>query len=178
MHLPRAAVSVLRLPRRTLRMQLALLYAALFCISAVAVAAAAVIFKPDFLIHTSSKADPHPPSHPGPCCQYVHSSFISTVAHHASQNAGGVAMVAVMILLALGVGWLIAGRVLRPLRAITATARDISARNLNQRLALDGPDDEFRQLGETLDGDHGIPCGSRAPGDSPRHRPRRGPGHR
>ena len=64
----------------------------------------------------------------------------------------GVAIAAVMVLLALGVGWLIAGRVLRPLRTITATARDISARNLHQRLALAGPDDEFRQLGETLDG--------------------------
>jgi signal transduction histidine kinase len=42
--------------------------------------------------------------------------------------------------------------VLRPLRTITAAARDISARNLHQRLAVDGPDDEFRQLGETLDG--------------------------
>jgi signal transduction histidine kinase len=62
------------------------------------------------------------------------------------------ATVLVLVLLAVGVGWLIAGRVLRPLRTITATARDISARNLNQRLALDGPDDEFRQLGETLDG--------------------------
>jgi signal transduction histidine kinase len=56
-----------------------------------------------------------------------------------------------MAVLALGVGWLIAGRVLRPLRTITAAARDISARNLHQRLAVDGPDDEFRQLGETLD---------------------------
>ena len=61
-------------------------------------------------------------------------------------------MVVVLAVLALGVGWLIAGRILRPLRTITATARDISARNLHQRLALDGPDDEFRQLGETLDG--------------------------
>ena len=61
-------------------------------------------------------------------------------------------MVAVLTVLALGIGWLIAGRVLRPLRTITATARDISAGNLHQRLAVDGPDDEFRQLGETLDG--------------------------
>ena len=50
-------------------------------------------------------------------------------------------------------GWLIAGRVLRPLRTITATARDISARNLNQRLALDRPaTTSSPQLGETLDG--------------------------
>ena len=61
-------------------------------------------------------------------------------------------MVALLAVVALGIGWLIAGRVLRPLRTITATARDISAGNLDQRLAVDGPDDEFRQLGRTLDG--------------------------
>jgi signal transduction histidine kinase len=48
-------------------------------------------------------------------------------------------------------GWIAAGRVLRPLRTITMTARTISAGNLHQRLALAGPDDEFKQLGDTLD---------------------------
>src|ERR1022692_734678 len=41
---------------------------------------------------------------------------------------------------------------LRPLRAIIATSRDISARNLHERLALRGPRDEFTELGDTLDG--------------------------
>ncbi len=48
-------------------------------------------------------------------------------------------------------GWFVAGRVLRPLREMTATARTISAGNLSERLALAGPDDEFKQLGDTLD---------------------------
>jgi signal transduction histidine kinase len=48
-------------------------------------------------------------------------------------------------------GWFAAGRVLRPLRNMTATARTISAGNLHQRLALSGPDDEFKQLGDTFD---------------------------
>jgi signal transduction histidine kinase len=47
--------------------------------------------------------------------------------------------------------WFASGRVLRPLRQITATARTISAGNLGERLALQGPNDEFRQLGDTLD---------------------------
>jgi len=63
----------------------------------------------------------------------------------------GAIALAVMVLLALAGGWLIAGRLLRPLRTITATARDISASNLNRRLGLDGRDDEFAELGETLD---------------------------
>jgi len=52
---------------------------------------------------------------------------------------------------ALALGWLVAGRVLRPLAVITATARRISASSLDQRLALRGPDDELKALGDTLD---------------------------
>jgi signal transduction histidine kinase len=48
-------------------------------------------------------------------------------------------------------GWFAAGRVLRPLRKMTATARTISAGSLHQRLAVSGPDDEFKQLGDTVD---------------------------
>ena len=62
----------------------------------------------------------------------------------------GIAL-AIMALLAAGLGWVIAGRALRPLRAITATAREISASNLHRRLALTGPDDELRELGHTFD---------------------------
>jgi signal transduction histidine kinase len=40
---------------------------------------------------------------------------------------------------------------LRPVRTITATARRISASNLRERLALDHADEEFKQLGDTLD---------------------------
>ncbi len=56
------------------------------------------------------------------------------------------AMAAVSVLL----GWLVAGRVLRPVRTINAAARQISATSLHQRLALDGPNDEFNELGVTL----------------------------
>jgi HAMP domain-containing protein len=140
-----------RLPRRTLRMRLALLYAALFCISAVALGAVAVIFKPNFLVGTSCKAVSLPPSYPTPCGRQG-PSFAGTITHDVSQNVTGVAMVAVMVVLAVGVGWVIAGRVLKPLRSITASARAISASNLHQRLALNRPDDEFTELGKTLDG--------------------------
>ncbi len=49
-------------------------------------------------------------------------------------------------------GWLAAGRVLRPLRVMTTTTRQISERNLHERLALAGPDDELKDLGDTIDG--------------------------
>jgi signal transduction histidine kinase len=59
-----------------------------------------------------------------------------------------IAMIGVSILL----GWLVAGRVLRPLRVMTATTRQISERNLHERLALAGPNDELKDLGDTIDG--------------------------
>jgi signal transduction histidine kinase len=57
----------------------------------------------------------------------------------------------VVAVLAIGLGWIVAGRVLQPLRTITATARNISATDLHERLNLQGPDDEFKELGATLD---------------------------
>jgi signal transduction histidine kinase len=63
----------------------------------------------------------------------------------------GIALVIVSAA-AVGAGWLLAGRVLRPLSTITAAARRISASSLHERLALPGPDDELKELGDTLDG--------------------------
>jgi signal transduction histidine kinase len=58
---------------------------------------------------------------------------------------------AIVTLIALVLGWVAAGRVLRPLATITAAARRISASSLNERLNLNGPDDELKALGDTLD---------------------------
>jgi hypothetical protein len=58
----------------------------------------------------------------------------------------------VMAVVSVLLGWLMAGRVLRPLRQITATARHISEENLHQRLALAGPSDEITDLAGTIDG--------------------------
>jgi signal transduction histidine kinase len=63
----------------------------------------------------------------------------------------GVAL-AIMALVSAALGWIVAGRVLRPLRVITGATRDISASNLHERLALGGPDDELKELGDTIDG--------------------------
>ena len=144
------ATTASRLPRPTLRAQLTLLYAALFGVSLVAVAALAVIFK-QFLVDPppGCGADPGAASQAGPCPDL---SFAGLTDHDPKQYLAGLVTVTVLTAIALGGGWLIAGRVLRPLRTMTATARDISARNLHQRLAITGPDDEIRQLGQTLDG--------------------------
>ncbi len=62
----------------------------------------------------------------------------------------GIAL-AIMAVVSIALGWLIAGRVLRPLRTMTTAVRDISATNLHRRLDLDGPDDELKELGDTFD---------------------------
>jgi signal transduction histidine kinase len=59
-----------------------------------------------------------------------------------------VAMVAISVLL----GWFASGRVLRPLRIMTTATRQISEQNLHERLALAGPNDELKDLGDTIDG--------------------------
>jgi len=51
----------------------------------------------------------------------------------------------------LGVGWVIAGRVLAPIGRITAVAREIQATSLSRRIELEGPDDELRRLADTFD---------------------------
>ena len=58
---------------------------------------------------------------------------------------------AVIAVAAAAIGWIIAGRVLRPLTTITAAARRIAASSLHERLALAGPDDELKELADTLD---------------------------
>src|SRR5947199_1355657 len=57
-----------------------------------------------------------------------------------------------MTVVSIALGWLVAGRVLSPLRAMTATTRQISERNLHERLALSGPRDELKDLADTIDG--------------------------
>ena len=51
----------------------------------------------------------------------------------------------------IGLGWVVAGRVLRPLQHITGTARRLSEENLHERIALAGPDDELKELADTFD---------------------------
>jgi signal transduction histidine kinase len=97
----------------------------------------------------------HPAPPPPPGCrrllrvQFAALSRVHAVDLHALAAQSAIAL-AVMAALALALGWLVAGRVLRPLRDITATARRISATSLHERLALAGPDDEFTELADTL----------------------------
>ena len=55
-----------------------------------------------------------------------------------------------VLLVAAAVGWLVAGRVLAPLKRISGTAKRVSEERLGERIPVTGPQDELRELGETL----------------------------
>ncbi|GAA4182864.1 ATP-binding protein [Streptosporangium oxazolinicum] len=75
---------------------------------------------------------------------------------HAIQSrqllVGSVIALVVMAAISFPLGRAVAGRVLRPLRTITAATRRISADNLHERLAVRGPADEVKDLADTIDG--------------------------
>ena len=54
-------------------------------------------------------------------------------------------------MLAALAGWVLAGRILRPVHRLTAAARAATEQNLSQRIALQGPRDELRELADTFD---------------------------
>ena len=146
----------LRLPPSTARLRLTLLYTGLFLLLGTVLLALTVV-----LTHTSSaisiSAVPVRRGSIAAAMQAIPAAQVkSGVVAQRNADFGRLLTVSwvALALAALGatlIGWFAAGRVLRPLRAITATARTISVGNLHSRLALEGPDDEFKQLGDTLD---------------------------
>jgi signal transduction histidine kinase len=138
MPIPLARISALHLPRRSVRMQIALLYGGLFLASAMALLALTYLF-----VHSSSGRAPGSPS-----SNLGANPVRSDVLAFAF---GSAVALTIMGVFSFGLGWLVAGRLLRPLRTITATAQEISATNLHQRLSLRGADDELTELGRTLD---------------------------
>jgi signal transduction histidine kinase len=176
---PRQSARWPRLPRPTARLRLTLLYGSLFSLAGAALlgftywlfdratAGNSVLQGPEPRskrplpgsppgrgIATVSPGSPPggriagcPPG--GLSCQLGAETARHAFDLHALLVQSGIAL-AVMAVLAFALGWLVAGRVLRPLRSITAAARAISATSLHERLALTGPDDEFKELAGTL----------------------------
>ncbi|HEY1776918.1 MAG TPA: HAMP domain-containing sensor histidine kinase [Solirubrobacteraceae bacterium] len=161
---------MLHFPSRTVRLRLTLLYSGLFLVSgAVLLAITYVLVRsttgPDLIVagrgrhgatgpHALQKALANPA-----VGRYVrqeaHQEFARALSLHTNDLHqlliwSGIAL-AIVTLVSIAFGWLVAGRVLRPLRAITATTRQISERNLHERLALSGPHDELKDLADTID---------------------------
>jgi signal transduction histidine kinase len=140
-------------PRPSLRTRMALLYAALVCTSGIVLTGALIgitkAVAPGLISRRQRLPGPDlPGAVPVPA---RHSSGVFFIAFGSDTAKTAMVALAVMAALSLGLGWLIAGRFVRPLRSIITTAQDISASNLHQRLGLRGRGDEFTELGETLD---------------------------
>jgi signal transduction histidine kinase len=118
----------------SLRTRLALLYGGVFLILALVVLAIPFLAVSE-TAHVGSTAPPVI-SHPGRTLLPQVTVVLITLA--------------IAVAASLGFGWLLAGRLLRPLQAVVATARDISATNLSRRLLTGRRDDEFSRLGQTL----------------------------
>jgi signal transduction histidine kinase len=156
--------SWLRLPRRTARLRLTVLYAGMFLVLGTAVIGAIfVLAASGASIEKSASrgvtAVPTPSKAalgriPAAQLKLETPQDLTDAQHNADLNrllVGSWLVLAITALASAGFGWFVAGRVLRPLRKMTATAQTITAGNLGERLALAGPNDEFKQLGDTFD---------------------------
>jgi two-component system sensor histidine kinase VanS len=145
-----------RLRPPTIRLRLTLLYGGLFLISGtVLLAIAYVLFRrasgANLVVLPGVSANPN--AH---VREMAERAYVSSVERNTDLLHQGllrsVIVLAVMTVISVAFGWLIAGRVLRPLREMTATTRQISERNLSDRLDLPGPRDELKDLADTIDG--------------------------
>ena len=146
---------------RTVRMRLTALYGALFVVSgAVLLAIASGVVVSSSRVSVTAANQAVPSTALAQAQARIHqlqdqlataeSKIHSGVSHDLL--VGSAIALAIMTVVSLVVGWLVAGRVLRPLRAMTAATRRISADSLHERLAVAGPGDELKDLADTIDG--------------------------
>lgn len=154
-----------RLMPRRVRVRLTLLYGGLFVLSG------AVLLTITYILVNRSNGmfvfsrDPSGPSgarmYTGDGTSTVLDRFAEAQRRQAQRQhalemnrlliESGIAL-AIMSVIAIGLGWFVAGRVLRPLRTMTSTIQRISADNVHERLAVEGPADELKDLADTVDG--------------------------
>jgi signal transduction histidine kinase len=149
------------LPRRTVRLRLAVTYGVMFLLSG-----AVLLAITSGVVYSRSSSQVVRAYQPGTrtALQQAQSKIqqlrdqLSAVEQ--SQNSGlsqdlllGSAIgLGVMTVASVALGWGVAGRALRPVRQMTAATRRISEDNLHERLAVSGPDDELKDLADTIDG--------------------------
>jgi signal transduction histidine kinase len=144
--------------RRTVRLRLTALYGMLFLASGAGLLAIINLLArswpwPALVVSPDNSGHGHIQTAPSPLPAWVLAR--AAAQHGAALNqllAESAIALGVMAVVSVALGWLMAGRVLRPLRAMTAAARVISAEDLTRRLAVPGPDDELKDLGDTIDG--------------------------
>ena len=166
----------LRLPRRTVRLRLTIVYGGLFLLLGAALLSITYLLVSKQLPNAPDQAGTARSAGPGPMvffraatdnCQLTASPPPSPAQLQAQAQrclseqrtielnqllTESVIALGIMTAVSIGLGWLVAGRMLGKLSTITAAARSVSASSLHARLALAGPDDELKELGDTFDG--------------------------
>jgi len=156
-----------RLPGRTVRTRLTILYGILFVFSGALLltisSGVAVGTSSSQAVPTAINSAPGSPLDQANARIHQLQSQISQLQSQAAiqpdQNKlshvlliSSLIALAIMTVISVGLGWLVAGRALRPVRQMTAAARRISEDSLHERLAVQGPEDELMELGDTIDG--------------------------
>jgi signal transduction histidine kinase len=156
-------------PRRTVRLRLTVLYGGLFCACGVGLVVITYLLVRHFsghvqeLTHRGAISSARSAARPGarlpplPSLARLQARAQAALVNQHNSDLhelliGSMVALAVMTAVSIAVCWLVAGRVLAPLRTMTATTRRISQDNLHERLALPGPGDELQELGDTIDG--------------------------
>jgi signal transduction histidine kinase len=149
------------LPRRTVRLRLTALYGVMFvCSGAVLllIAGGVVVSRSTSVV---GLANPPVPQTALSRAQVRIQELQHQLSAANGQNINGIShnlfvgsavALAIMTVISVALGWFVAGRVLRPLRQMTAAAQRISADSLDERLAVTGPGDEMKDLADTIDG--------------------------
>jgi len=158
-----------RLPRYTIRLRLAVLYGGVFMITGTLLlglvfltvrhSSHSVVVSAERHVHVSSPEGTLTvtPEHVVVGPSSAQAKQLGAVAVSVANSdlhqllIGSLFALAIMVVASMALGWVLAGRVLRPLQVITTAARELSASNLHERLALTGPNDELRELGDTFD---------------------------
>jgi signal transduction histidine kinase len=145
--------------RRSVRLRLTAGYGLMFVVSGAVLLAIA-----SGLVVSGSTVEVPAANQPGMTPLKLAQLRIQELQHQlAAQNAvrpdlahlllsGSLIALGIMTAASLVVGWVVAGRVLRPLQDITATTQRISADSLHERLAMPGPGNELKDLADTVDG--------------------------
>jgi signal transduction histidine kinase len=134
--------------RPTVRLRLTALYAGVFLVTGAALLTVSYVLVRNNLTADHTQVDGL--GQGGVQLRRVVQRAVADDALHRLRVQYVIALAA-MTALSVLLGWLVAGRALRPLQRITATARRVSQDTLDERIALEGPRDELRELADTFD---------------------------
>jgi signal transduction histidine kinase len=151
--------------RRSVRLQLTLIYSGLFLLSGIGLLALTyVLAATEFPITSRTSHTTTGSGGPGgtgfsPSPSQAVAAAAAAAAQSLHQRSAALhnllmmsaIALCVMTVISIGLGWMMAGRMLRPVRVITNTARRISASSLHERLDMTGPEDELKELSDTFD---------------------------